>query len=88
MFKQVKLLEIATLKLRCAILNRKLVGEELEVWETGTQWCVVVLINSSTSKMLGCMGLNALSPRDRGITKGWLRHIQLTRVPQAVKQAA
>lgn len=88
MFKQVNLLEIATLKLRCAILNKKLVGEELEVWETGTQWCVVVLINSSTRKMIGCMGLNALSSRDRGITKGWLRHIQLTRVPKAVQQAA
>ena len=90
MAKPVNLIEIQTLKLRCAIINRKLngCGVELQVYESGSKWCVVALVNTSTLKIIHLHGLNALSKRDRDLTKAFLSLVQNGYMPSAVKQAA
>jgi hypothetical protein len=70
---------ITTLKKRLTQINKNLQGEKLYLYESGTQYCVVALINTSTHQVLATFALDALARRDQCLAKAFLKLIERTR---------
>ncbi|GBL02953.1 hypothetical protein [Glaciecola sp. KUL10] len=81
-------MDLSTLKLRCSLLNRKLASEELQVWESGTQWCVLYFVKKADFEVISILGVNLNAKRDRCLTKAWLSFIENSYAPALEKQAA
>ena len=88
MVASVSLIEVSSLRLRCSIINKKLHNVEVYLWESSSNICVLTLMCKTSTKVLGYMALNALSSRDRGVTKAWLSFVENSYLKIQKEQAA
>ncbi|KTF10369.1 MULTISPECIES: hypothetical protein [Pseudoalteromonas] len=72
-------LVINQLKQRIHFMNQHMQGEELRLYESGTKFCVIVLVNTHKEKLIGSIALNASAKRDLCVTKAFLSLIENTR---------
>ncbi|WP_105215740.1 hypothetical protein [Pseudoalteromonas sp. T1lg22] len=72
-------LMINQIKQRVHMVNRQLRNEELCVYESGTQYCVIVLLNTKTRTAVATFGVNAAARRDLCLTKAFLSLVENTR---------
>jgi len=79
---------INRLKKRIAQINPNLQGEQLYLYESGTQFCVVALINTSNHQVLATFALDALARCDQCLTKAFLKVIESTRTPKLLALSA
>jgi len=77
---------INRLKNRIAHINRTLHGEQIYVYETNTQYCVIALVNTTTHQILAKFAVNVHSRRDICLAKSFIGLIELTRVSKHLPQ--
>lgn len=80
-------LVINQLKQRIHFMNQRMQGEELRLYESGTKYCLIVLVNTHSQQVIGSIALNASAKRDLCVTKAFLSLIENTRAPKAVMAA-
>jgi len=73
---------INRLKKRLAQTNKNLQGEQLYLYESGTQYCVVALVNTTSHQVLGTFALDVSARRDLCLVKSFIRLIEATRTPK------
>ncbi|MCH2057912.1 MAG: hypothetical protein MK214_15125 [Thalassotalea sp.] len=92
MIKHLRILAISLLKRRVAKLNEKLsnshAGEQVYLYESGTKYCVLALVDTKTHMIRARFGVNAQAKRDQCLAKAFLNLIENTRVPNALPLAA
>ncbi|TGE81337.1 hypothetical protein C7Y70_13095 [Pseudoalteromonas sp. KS88] len=78
---------INQLKQRIHFMNQRMQGEELRIYESGTKYCIIVLVDLNTQTVLGTWALNASAKRDLCVTKAFLSLIENTRSQQSLLAA-
>ncbi|WP_024590519.1 MULTISPECIES: hypothetical protein [unclassified Pseudoalteromonas] len=80
-------LVINQLKQRINFINQRLNGEELRIYESGTKYCVIMLVNTHNNQVLATTALNASARRDLCMTKAFLSLIENTRTTKTIQAA-
>lgn len=79
---------IERIEKRIASLNKRLVGEKLFIYKSSNEFCVVVLLNSTTESESASWGFDANSKRDICLTNSFLSLVESTRAREAQAVAA
>ena len=80
-------LVINQLKQRIHFINQRMQGEELRIYESGTKYCFIALVNTHTQQVIGSIALNASARRDLCMTKAFLSLIENTRTTKTIQAA-
>lgn len=75
---------INQLKERIHFINQRLQGEELRIYESGTKYCMIQLVNTHNQTVLGTLALNVNSRRDLCLVKAFLSLVEKSRSQQAM----
>ena len=79
MIKQLK-----QLKQRINLINLYLHGEELRIYESGTKYCVVQLVNTNNQTVLSTLAISVSARRDLCLVKAFLSLVEKSRTQQKV----
>lgn len=77
----------ALLKKRVANINQHLDGEQLYVYESGTKYLVIALVNTQTLLIRARCGLNIQAKRDQHIAKAFLNLVESSRAQKTALAA-
>lgn len=69
-------LAIRWLELRVEQINQQLHDDELHLYLSGSPYCVIVLMDIATRTIRLTFGVDVRSPRDMGLTKGFLQMVE------------
>lgn len=75
---------INQLKQRINFINQHLQGEELRIYESGTKYCMIQLVNIHNQTVLGTLALNINARRDLCLVKAFLSLVEKSRSQQAM----
>ena len=75
---------INQLKQRINFINQHLQGEELRIYESGTKYCMIQLVNTHNQTVLGTLALNINARRDLCLVKAFLSLVEKSRTQQAM----
>jgi len=77
-------LMINQLKQRINLINNNLQDEELRIFESGTKYCMVQLVNTHNQTVIGTLALNVNARRDLCLVKAFLSLVEKSRSQQAM----